>query len=186
MMNEAMKSFDELSFDTLSSSEQRVAEVKALYQNHHQNLMQRVMAKGLGKREAEEVVQEAFVRLLGLDNKDISNYIQAYLYRIAFNLAIDKMRHNARSPEDEGIEQELFYNDVTSPERKNESLQLLEKMTLSIKSLPLKCRQAFILYKIKGLSYTEIATQMNISESMVRKYVLRAVRHCFDELQSDL
>jgi RNA polymerase sigma-70 factor (ECF subfamily) len=180
-MSEVLKRFDDVSTD-----EQRVAEVKELYQEHHQHLIHRVMLKGLGRREAEDVVQEAFVKLLGLDNDDISSYIKAYLYRIALNLAIDKVRHNARSPEDEGIEQEQFYNDVTSPERQHESQQLLAKMTHSIKALPLKCRQSFILYKLKGMSYMDIAITMQISESMVRKYVLRAVRHCFDELKSDL
>ena len=83
-------------------------------------------------------------------------------------------------------EQELFCDDSNSPERKNESQQLLDKMTASIKSLPLKCRQAFILYKFKGMAYADIANSLDVSESMVRKYVLRAVRHCFEEVKSDL
>jgi len=180
-MTNALKSIEQA-----CSDEKRVAQVKLLYQDHHQRLIHRVMAKGLVKREAEDVVQEAFVKLLGLDNQEISSYIQAYLYRIALNLAIDKLRHNARSPLQEMPEQELFCDDSNSPERKNESQQLLDKMTVSIKSLPLKCRQAFILYKFKGMAYADIANSLEVSESMVRKYVLRAVRHCFEEVKSDL
>jgi RNA polymerase sigma-70 factor (ECF subfamily) len=169
-----------------SSDDKRVAQVKELYQEHHQRLIHRVMAKGLQQREAEDIVQEAFVRLLGLENDEINSYIKAYLYRIALNLAVDKLRYNARSPIQEMPEQEQFTDESTSPERKNESQQLLNKMVESIKTLPLKCRQAFILYKLKGMAYADIAVTLQVSESMVRKYVLRAVRHCFDELKSDL
>lgn len=180
-MADAMKYLEQGSTD-----EKRVAKVKELYQEHHKRLIHRVMAKGLQQREAEDVVQEAFVRLLGLEDDKINSYIQAYLYRIALNLAVDKLRYNARSPLQEMPEQEQFCDDSTSPERKNESQQLLNKMVESIKSLPLKCRQAFILYKLKGMAYDEIATILQVSESMVRKYVLRAVRHCFEELKPDL
>jgi RNA polymerase sigma-70 factor (ECF subfamily) len=152
-MTDALKNIEQA-----SSDEERVAQVKELYQNHHQQLIHRVMAKGLAKREAEDVVQEAFVKLLGLDNPDISSYIQAYLYRIALNLAIDKLRANARSPLESLPEQEDFTDESASPERKNESQQLLRKMSESIKSLPLKCRQAFILYKLKGMAYADIAS----------------------------
>ena len=181
VMTDALKNIEQA-----SSDEKRVAQVKVLYQDHHQRLIHRVMAKGLAKREAEDVVQEAFVKLLGLDNQEISSYIQAYLYRIALNLAIDKLRSNARSPLESMPEQEDYSDESASPERKNESQQLLHKMSESIKTLPLKCRQAFILYKIKGMSYADISSTLEVSESMVRKYVLRAVRHCFDELKSDL
>ena len=180
-MTDALKNLEQA-----SSDEKRVAQVKVLYQDHHQRLIHRIMAKGLAKREAEDVVQEAFVKLLGLDNQEISSYIQAYLYRIALNLAIDKLRHNASSPLQVMLEQEHFTDESTSPERKHQSKQLLMKMSESIKVLPLKCRQAFILYKLKGMAYSDIANILEVSESMVRKYVLRAVRHCFDELKSDL
>ena len=169
-----------------SEDGQRVEQVKTLYQAHHQKLIHRVMAKGLAKREAEDVVQEAFVKLLGLENEQINSYIQAYLYRIALNLAIDKLRHNARNPLQTMAEQQEFSCQASSPERQNSSKQTLDKMAKTIKTLPLKCRQAFILYKVKGMSYAEIAKILAISESMVRKYVLKAVRHCYDELAADL
>lgn len=51
----------------------------------------------------------------------------------------------------------------------------LEKL---IAELPAKCRQAFLLYKIEGLEFRDVATRMSLSERMVRDYVVRATLYC--------
>lgn len=176
----------------LTSSEhqdiKRKQEVERLYLEHHQKLIHHIMGRGLPRREAEDVAHEAFVRLLGLEQSNVSHFIRAYLYKIATNLTIDKLRRRARSPVKEASDdEELLYQDPLScPEQKNQHQQLLDKISISIKQLPDKCQQAFILYKLKGQSYQEISEQMGVSQSMVRKYVLRAIRHCFEELKQDL
>lgn len=168
--------------------ELRSHEVKALYAEHHQQLVQFIKNKGLPEKEAEDVAQEAFVKLLDLDKPEVKSYIRAYLFKIAGNLAIDKLRRQSNSPIDSAVEQtsELLdkqhWSSVT-PERQQHSTQLLQKVEQCIKDLPPTCQQAFIRYKIKGDSYQSIAQSMGVSESMVRKHVLRAVRHCFSELK---
>ena len=47
-----------------------------------------------------------------------------------------------------------------------------------IGELPPKCRQAFLLHRIHGEDFSQIAQQMELSERMVRHYVLRAVLYC--------
>lgn len=41
-----------------------------------------------------------------------------------------------------------------------------------------KARQAFLLAQIDGLTYREIATQLDVSERMVKKYMAAAMIHC--------
>ncbi|MAZ89474.1 MAG: hypothetical protein CL693_17720 [Cellvibrionaceae bacterium] len=43
--------------------------------------------------------------------------------------------------------------------------------------LPIKCRQAFLLHRVKGLSYNDIAHEMGVSVSSVEKYILQALKH---------
>jgi RNA polymerase sigma-70 factor (ECF subfamily) len=181
-MNEALKFMNN---EKGSSNEKRALQVEALFQEHHQHLLNSIMAKGLVKTEAEDVVQEAYIKLLGIEDGKIDNYIKAYLYRIAINLAIDKLRRSARSPVQLGGEPVELNNEITSLERNQQNKQLLENIAESIKTLPLKCRQAFILYKVKGVSYAEIAEIMQVSESMIRKHVLTAVRHCYQNVMKD-
>ncbi|MBT1064592.1 RNA polymerase sigma factor [Bowmanella sp. Y26] len=163
-------------------------EVSRLYKRHHQQLVRHIVAKGLPLREAEEVVQEAFVKLLGLDDQKVQSYIRAYLYKIATNLAIDKLRRAARSPEcqEPGLELADAADPTDSPEQSSHNQQLLRKLSVLLEDLQPKCRQAFLLYKVNGLDYDVIAGQLGVSPSMVRKYVLQAVRYCYDKLQDQL
>ncbi|WP_286232509.1 RNA polymerase sigma factor [Thalassotalea sediminis] len=165
-----------------SQDEKYKARIKALYVDHYKRLIHHIVKKGLSHKEAEDIAQEAFVKLLGLESNGISNYIQAYLYKIATNLSIDKLRRQTRNPveaDNNQISQGIHY---TSPERSIEHQHALTLVKESLRKLPLKCRQAFVLYKIKGMEYREIAEIMQISESMVRKYVLQAVRSCYQHI----
>ncbi|ATC96545.1 RNA polymerase sigma factor [Pseudoalteromonas tunicata] len=162
-------------------------QVRQLYQQHHQKLIHHIMKKGLVQREAEDIAQEAFIKLLGLDKPEIESYIAAYLYKIANNLTIDRLRSQARSPIE--FDEQLQINSIdtlANPEQSNQHQQVLSQMAVLIKQLPIKCQQAFILYKVKECSYEQISEQLDISQSMVRKYVLRAIRHCYDHLQHEL
>lgn len=163
-------------------------EMKKLYAEHHSKLLIHIMKKGMTKAEAEDIAHEAFVKLLGLDNPNIASYINAYLYRIATNLTIDKLRRRARSPEvsgDASFDIALYASHL-KPEDNTQHTQLLTKMAALVESLPYKCRRSFYLYKIKGKEYEEIAQELDISSSMVRKHVLKAVRFCFANLKDEL
>lgn len=167
----------------------RRQQVEQLFLQQQQKLVRHIMAKGLDQREAEDIAQEAFVKLLGLEDAQVSNYIAAYLYKIATNLTIDKLRRKARSPFAEHTdesEQMPQPGNSANPEKNHHNQELLKEMEKSLASLPDKCRLAFLLYKIRGQSYEEIALTLQISPSMVRKYVLRAVRHCYQQLQHEL
>ena len=48
--------------------------------------------------------------------------------------------------------------------------------------LPEKCRQSFYLNRVEGLTHAEVGRRLNISESMVAKYLARAMRHCRERL----
>ena len=51
-------------------------------------------------------------------------------------------------------------------------------LTTVVGELPPKCRHAFLLHRVHGAEFSEIAKEMGLSERMVRHYVLRAVLHC--------
>jgi RNA polymerase sigma-70 factor (ECF subfamily) len=44
--------------------------------------------------------------------------------------------------------------------------------------MPPKCREAFVMNQIQGLDAATIARRLGITDSMVRKYVVRALLHC--------
>ena len=56
-----------------------------------------------------------------------------------------------------------------------EELRLIEA---AIEELPPKCRKVFIMLRVEERSFKEIALAMALSETMVRKYAMRALEHC--------
>jgi len=65
--------------------------------------------------------------------------------------------------------------DEPSPERQASSRQELRRAADLIASLPAKCRQAFTLRRVEGLSQRDVARRMGISESTVEKHIGRAL-----------
>ena len=160
-----------------------------LYTSYKDVVIGSLVKKGFTKEVAEEIVQDAFVRLLSLDKGKVPEYLKSYLYKIAHNLAIDRMRKLGSTPF-RGLNSEneidSIQNSVSHDASAEETAcvkQTAEVIKVSLKELPDNCQQAFYLYKIVGLGYEDISEQMGVSSSMVRKHVLRAIRHCYERLE---
>ncbi|MEY4931682.1 MAG: hypothetical protein RLZZ403_2 [Pseudomonadota bacterium] len=162
----------------------RREQIATLFERHNETLVNLLAMKLRSRQEARDVVQEAYVRILGLEDSRVVGELQAYLYRTANNIAIDRIRERSRRA---GVSR-ADINDATlsTPEPTAEQAFEEEQRTTLIRrymaELPPKCRMAFMLFKFEFLSYAEIASRLNLTESMVRKYVLRAARHCHQRL----
>lgn len=162
-----------------------------LYGSYKQVVLGSLVKKGFSADLAEEIVQEAFVRLLSLEESKVPSYLKSYLYRITHNLAVDHIRKAKSSPyvptgsDDHIGAVQDNYQQTSSAEELARQKQTAKSIKQSIEELPDDCQRAFYFYKINGLSYEEIATLLKVSPSMVRKHVLRAIRHCFEKLELD-
>lgn len=151
--------------------------IDELFRDHNAALLRFVAAKLGSEQEAKEVAQEAYVRLLRLDQPEAIGYLRAFLFKTAANLAIDRLRARGRRPPMRSMaERDLGVFDL-SPERQVASVQSIAVLRRAIAELPLKCRQAFLMHRLEGLSCLEIAGRMGLTERMIRRYVARAVEH---------
>ena len=66
------------------------ARCDAIFREHNDALVRAVYSRLHSWEEATEVVQEAYVRVFRLDNPPPINFLRAYLYKTAFNLAYDR------------------------------------------------------------------------------------------------
>lgn len=159
--------------------------LEKLFAEHGQALVRFVSRMVRNTEDAEDIAQHAYLRLQKLsDEKELENP-RAYLYQIANNLAVDQLRRGKLHMEyvsqqmpAEGETTSDDHADHQSPERVLAARQQLQSIYEAMDSLPLKCRQAFLLHRTRGLSYNDIAREMNISVSSVEKYILQALKAC--------
>lgn len=153
--------------------------ITRLFREHNQALIRFLALRLRSQQEAREVAQEAYVRLLQLHEPGAVSFLRAMLFRIAANLAVDRIRHEQTVRR---YMHECAFPDALAvsptPEHAAHSAQELQLVERLIDELPPKCRQAFLLHRIHGLDFPEIARRMGLGERMVRTYVVRAVLYC--------
>jgi RNA polymerase sigma factor (sigma-70 family) len=120
--------------------------VRKIFQDHNRSLLGFLFAKLRSEAEAHEVAQEAYVRLLQLERPGTISFLRAYLFRIAANLAIDRIRH--RRVREDKTAPELFEQLLAapSPERRAMARQELDLVVAALEELPPACRKACALH----------------------------------------
>lgn len=163
-------------------------EINRLFKNHNEELVRYLTSRLKSHEEAVEVAQEAYVRLLRLDDTSTIGFLRAFLFRTATNIAIDRIRRRglAQSYVDQEAPQQVNEMFGFTPERSVAAKQALNSVLECISTLPPKCRYAFVEYKFKHRSYDDIAQELGLTSSMIRKYVLRALVHCSDKMSEEL
>lgn len=153
--------------------------IEHLFREHNQALIRFLALRVRSQQEAREIAQEAYVRLLQLDEPGAVSFLRSLLFKIAANLAVDHIRHEQtvrRYAQESGFLDELTL--PPTPERAAHSEQELQLLGRLVDELPPKCRQAFLLHRFQGLDFPEIARRMGLGERMVRTYVVRALLYC--------
>ena len=156
--------------------------VEQLYAEHRKPLERYIGHKMRQSAEAEDVVQETFTRLLNEDAAAARGLLEAdspvaYLYRVAGNLAIDRLRQ-LKSRVDEGERGQV--DDSLEDRRPDPADHLaaserLAQLKEAVGRLPLKRRQVFVLHKYRQMTYREVAEHLGISVSMVEKHMTKAL-----------
>ncbi len=136
-----------------------------------------------------DLIQEAFVKLMGASPATDIRDARAYLFRTATNLAINhgtrQRETTVASAHEPGAETVLEGTDVRTPDRVVDGIHRLQRVMTAIDGLPPRCKEVFILYRFHNVSQEAIAAQLGISLSMVEKHVIRAMRDCREALDEN-
>jgi RNA polymerase sigma-70 factor (ECF subfamily) len=154
--------------------------IKKLFEEHHDRLVRFLTAR-FNAAEAQDAAQEAYVHLLQRESTHCDENIRGLLYVTARNIAIDHLRKRRRHESADGAAFDSSI-DLSGPDRILGARQELNLLQAAIAGLPEDCRYAFIRYKLHGAEYGDIARELQVTESMVRKHVLRAVARCASRL----
>lgn len=129
--------------------------------------------------DADDIVQESYARLAGLDCITHVREPRAYLFTVARSVVHHHLRRAQvvafeTVAELDGLGAEAPGTD--SPEHFACSRQQLALAHELLASLPNRCREVFSLRRIEGLSQREVAEKLRISQSTVEKHMIKALR----------
>ncbi|MBO9664772.1 RNA polymerase sigma factor [Dokdonella sp.] len=165
------------------------AQVARLFSEHNRTLIAFLSSRLDSVAEAQEVAQEAYVRLLRLEHPEQVGFLRAYLFRIASNLAVDRLRQrNARADTDQDEPLADLFEEwlaAPAPERRALAADQLRIVREALRELPRKTSAAFVMHAIEGCGFDVIAQTMQLSERMVRYHVARAMAHCRERLDAE-
>ncbi len=177
-----------ISTGTEASAAEVRAEISALATEHSALLFRVVYSVLRNASDAEDVVQEAFLRVLR-DQKKLARIEnpRVWLIRIAWNLALDRRRRLRSMPlleEAELLLQNQASKDVPADitlRSAEETVRILRLMD----GLPRKEREALRLSAIEELSISEIAAVLRTTESGVRACLFRARQRLRQKLEAE-
>ena len=141
--------------------------------------MEALVSRRVGCRAtAADLVQDLFLRFWRRPLVQVEE-LSTYLLRCAGNIAIDHLRsEGARVRVSEGWLPEQQDNQGSEPHAALEAGNDLRHVEAALRSLPQRTRQIFLLNRIHGRKYAEIAKVMGLSQSAVEKHMMRALEAC--------
>lgn len=125
---------------------------------------------------AEEVVQETFIRLWKKCKDVPYTKAKSFLYTVANNLLINKYNHQKVKLKYKN-EHKHNHEDHQSPEFLLEEQEFKNRLLAAIENLSPKQRSVFLLHRIDGKSYKEIAEIENIGIKAVEKRMSLALKY---------
>ena len=139
-------------------------------------------SKVRSQEDVADLMHETYERFLR--HKDRIELVTAknFLFTIARNLVIDRVRHKRVSEVDQDIDVEQLLAPLPSPEEQVSDAQAIAALNSAIESLPVQCRRVFVMRKIHQLSQKDIAEKLSISVSTVEKHIAMGMKLCRQRL----
>ena len=169
--------------DAVNVAERRRALDGAIRRNDS-ILVKWLTAKFKDPETARDIAQSTYVRVLRFAERSEIDNPRALLFKTAANLAANEFRARRRARPVIVVEREnssrdlieMVASDAPSPERAAQARHDLRLSLAAIEEMPTKVRRAFVASRFEGKNYREIASDMNVSESSVEKYIITALK----------
>lgn len=132
-----------------------------------------LMSRGRSADDIDDLMQEAFLRLQVYCRDRAVQNTEAFLVRTVLNLSAEQGR---RARTRQTVEADLlsFIDPSPAPDEVYAAQQRLLRMKMGLQRLNPRSRETFLMNRMDGLSYVQIAEQLGISVSMVEKHIARA------------
>lgn len=155
--------------------------LQAIFLSERPMLLRMLQVRLRSTQEAEDVLQDMWIRLEHLPAGPVADPA-AYLYRMAANLATDRLRSSIRRAlrEANWVDSQACAHEQPLIDRTLIARERLRHVEAALATMPPRMQRAFHLYRFEELSRGEVARNMGISVSAVEKLLQRGYRHIHD------
>lgn len=149
----------------------------------------RLVMRIVPPREVEDIVQETYVRICRVDQKEAIREPRSYIFRTARNLALDHVKRSESRLTAGADMDELSTEDFLLPAEMDPTHAQVasdEEFALfceAVRLLPRQCRRAFVLKKVYGYTLREIMAEMNLGQATVETHIVNGTKKCVQYLR---
>ena len=130
--------------------------------------------RGNTAQDAEDLVQEAWVRLACYEREQVVAQPEAFMMRTALNLSIDAHRARVTRGDEVLVEDVVLLDIEPTAEAVLLGKERLTRLSLGVGRLSETTRSIFLSHRIDGLPYSAIARAHGVSITTVHKHVAKA------------
>jgi len=143
-------------------------------------------SRGRSVDDTDDLIQEAFLRLQTYCRDHAVEQKEAFLVRTALNLSADQSRREHRVGFERGGSEELALIDpYPTPDEVYASQERLLLWKQGVAALSPRRREVFLLNRVEGYSFPQIAERLGITLSMVEKHAAKAVLFLTDWMDQE-
>ncbi len=154
------------------------ASLAGLAQLYRKPLLRFFARRALSPEAAEDCVQDVFVRLARVAESEVENS-EAYLFKVARHVLIDRARRASvrREGQHDPIADFQLISPEGSPSRILEGREALEQAAKALGELPERTRNIFLLNRLDGLTYTQLAARYAVNVKVIEREMGKALSH---------
>ena len=157
--------------------------VSTLYLEHRDALILAIYRIVCCRQTAEDITQEAYLRLMQAIHSQSVDNPKSYLFQIGRNLALDHLRkQRVREPvknnkDSDGTEAEVDFlvSQLPSPDQQVAIQQELDEILAALDAMTERRREILVLHKFHHWEYARIGKHFGISESAIEKHIYKAM-----------
>ena len=147
-----------------------------LFKTLSKTLRNFLLYKGSEVEQANDIVQDSFIKLWENCKKVLPEKAKSYLYTMAYNAFKNEMAH---------FKVKLKYVEssntssanIETPEFQMEEQEFRKKLNDAIEKMPPKQREVFLMNRIENIKYREMADLLGVSVKAIEKRMGKALKH---------
>ncbi|MEI9993013.1 MAG: sigma-70 family RNA polymerase sigma factor [Rhizomicrobium sp.] len=137
--------------------------------------LKQVLRRTHGNPDSEDLLHSAYLRLEAYRTRETVDNPIGFLVRTAVNLSVDEHRRARRNSEDGEAKILTVVDDGPLADEVLAARERLERVKACLAAMPARRREIFLMNRIEGLTYRQIATEFGLSQSMIEKEMAKAI-----------